>query len=146
MFWSTFFQVGEAILLAIRHFSLLCVSIQHGIFCFSMCSSASLVLSFDVFDPVFLVFSGRQFLRRPPPGKIHRCPDLYLSFVLSSLGSLSVVSSFTSLASLSVPSPFLLAVSICNFLFVCTIWRSIFRCAVLIIFSCCSVSVIVPLA
>ena len=29
----------ETILLAIRHFSLLCVSIQHGIFCFFMCSS-----------------------------------------------------------------------------------------------------------
>ena len=34
----------EANLLAIRHFSLLCVSIRHGIFIFFMCSSASLVL------------------------------------------------------------------------------------------------------
>ena len=34
----------DTILLAIRHFSLLSVSIQHGNFCFFMCSSASLVL------------------------------------------------------------------------------------------------------
>ena len=33
----------EAILLAIRHFSLLCVSIQHGILMLFMCSPASLV-------------------------------------------------------------------------------------------------------
>ena len=38
------FSGREAILLAIRHFSLQCVSIQHGIFCFSIRSSASLVL------------------------------------------------------------------------------------------------------
>ena len=51
------FSGRETILLAIRHFSLLCISIQHGILCFHMFFSL-FGASFDVFDPIFFIFSG----------------------------------------------------------------------------------------
>ena len=40
------FSFGKTILRAIRHFVLLCISSQHCILCFSICSLASLVLLF----------------------------------------------------------------------------------------------------
>ena len=145
-FGPSFFQVVKAILLAIRHFSLLCVSIQHGIFCFSICYSVSLVLLFV--DPVFFIFSGVYFFI-----------DLFLKryvavliLVWALLGALLcffVSRTFFFFSSTFVGALiFLLAVTFFGlyFLFVCTIRRSIFRCAVLIIFSCFCVNVHVPLA
>ena len=53
----------ETSLLAIRHFSLLCISIQHGISCFLLQMFFSLFgAAFDVFDPIFFFFSGVNFL------------------------------------------------------------------------------------
>ena len=55
------FSGRETILRAIRHFNLLCVSIQQGISCFIHMFFGFFGASLDVFDPVFFIFSGVYF-------------------------------------------------------------------------------------
>ena len=64
LFWSIFYQVGRLFFLAIRNFNLPCVSIKHGIHCFSIFYSVSLIFFFfwkKCFDPFFFIFSGVYF-------------------------------------------------------------------------------------
>ena len=131
------------ILRAIRHFCLLGISIQHFILCFSMCSSASFV--------IFLMYSIQSssnffigvLLER------HIAVLVFVRVLLRALFRFFVSQVFFAFfISFSVPSSFLsiFTFSVCTFVSVCTIRRSIFRCAVLIIFSCFCVNVHVLLA
>ena len=94
----------ETILFAIRHFSLLCVSIQHEIFGFLKCSSASLVL--------LLMYSiqSSSFSVESIASSISSWKDTSLSWSLllrwsePSSVSLSVACLLSSSACLSVPS------------------------------------------
>ena len=101
----------------------------------------------DVFDPIFFVFSGVDFFI----GIFLERHVAILIFLEScsepSSVSLSVVPSSSFLSAFSVPSSFVhFHFFGLYFRFVCTIRRSIFRCAVLIIFSCFCVNVHVLLA
>ena len=142
------FSGREMILRAIRHFCLLCVSIQQVIFCFSMYSLASLVL-FLMYSIQSFSFSAASISSSASSWKDTSLSWSFFEFCSEhSSVSLSVVSSSSSSFTFSVPSSFLFVVTFFGsyFRFVCTIRRSIFRCAVLIIFSCFSVNVHVPLA
>ena len=79
------FSGREMILRAIRHFR---SSVCFNPVCFFLFFHVFFSLfgaPFDVFDPIFFVFSGVNFFHRHLPGKIRRCPGLCLSFVLSPL-------------------------------------------------------------
>ena len=99
------------ILRAIRHFCLLCISIQHFIMCFSMCSSASFVL--------LLMYSiqSSSFSVASISSSASSWKDTSLSWSLfefcsePSSVSLSVVPSSSFPSAFSVPSSFLFAVT-----------------------------------
>ena len=144
-FWSTFLVVRKRFFLPFAT-SVFCVfqsntvssvlsCVLQLLWCFSWCVQSNLLL-----------FRWSQLLRRISSWKDTSLSwSLLLSWSEPSSVSLSVAYLLSSSACLSIP-PFMFAASFFKlyFLFVCPIRRSIFRCVVLIFFSCFCDSVHVP--